>query len=108
MNRVLLVILFMSAAVLNATGVRGEDAVPQRELISSQLRDQSVAVLRETLARQSRWVKVHAAEYLLELSYPQEIQAAFAAEREAHETEPQYRIGIWRVLARAATSATER
>ena len=52
------------------------------------------------LRKESRWVKVHAAEYLLALDYPQGVRDTFMAELKVRESEPQYRIGIWRVLAR--------
>ncbi|HIA48578.1 MAG TPA: Na+:solute symporter, partial [Candidatus Hydrogenedentes bacterium] len=46
--------------------------------------------------------------HLLSLGYPQEVAAKFMQELETFENEPEYRIGIWRVLARAATSPDER
>jgi SSS family solute:Na+ symporter len=76
--------------------------------VTHAMRDRALAVLRETLARESRWVKVHAAEHLLALSYPEGVQAEFEAERKAHEEEPQYRVGIWRVLARCADHPDDR
>lgn len=72
------------------------------------LRQRSVDVLRSVLqtaqggVTEQRWIKVHAAEFLLQLDHPQGVWDTFELEREARENEPQYRIGIWRVLAKAA------
>ncbi|NLF08030.1 MAG: sodium/solute symporter [Pirellulaceae bacterium] len=52
--------------------------------------------------------EVHAAEYLLALDYPQGVKEAFLEEEKLHGGEPRYRIGIWRVLARAAYDPVER
>lgn len=71
------------------------------------LRERSIRVLRKVMGRENRWVKVHAAEYLLQAGYPQGVTDAFLAEAGIHGDEPQYRIGIWRVLARAAENEQE-
>jgi len=68
------------------------------------VREQAVEVLRTNLAQEARWVKVHAAEFLLELGYPEGVYETFDAERIEHGDTPLYRIGIWRVLAKASTS----
>ena len=47
-------------------------------------------------------VKVHAAEYLLALDYSQGVMDEFLEELKEHGEEPEYRIGIWRVLARGS------
>jgi SSS family solute:Na+ symporter len=70
--------------------------------VDEPLRQQCVDVLRRVLDREERWVKVHAAEYLLALDYPEGVWETFQKERDLHEQEAEYRIGIWRVLARAA------
>ncbi len=108
MIRVFLILLFAIATGAGVSSVRADGPETEHELITAELRDRSLATLRETLAQESRWIKVHAAEHLLTLSYPQGVYEAFEAERVAHEQEPQYRIGIWRVLARAAATAEER
>ena len=69
--------------------------------IDDALRDRALETIRQTMRDQSRWVKVHAAEYLLELDYPQEVEETFLEELKQFENEPQYRVGIWRVLTRA-------
>jgi hypothetical protein len=56
-------------------------------------------VLRDALANESGFLKVHAAEYLLALGARDEVAKAFQEEFRLHPNEPKYRIGIWRVLA---------
>ena len=53
-------------------------------------------------------MKVHAAEFLLELDYPAGVEDAFLKELETFGQEPEYRIGIWRVLARASYNPNEK
>ncbi|HUT25690.1 MAG TPA: sodium/solute symporter [Sumerlaeia bacterium] len=86
--------LFFPAIV----GAQENSAQPPR--VTPELRERCVKVLRDALQNEERWVKVHAAEHLLALGYPQDVREAFEAELAAHGEEPQYRIGVWRVLAR--------
>ncbi len=67
-----------------------------------------MAELRRALKNEVGWVKVHAAEALLALSYGDGVLDAFDRELRDHGSEPQYRMGIWRVLARAASDRTQR
>lgn len=62
-----------------------------------------VRELQFILRTQPQWVKVHAAEYLLRLGYPDGVREAFLDEERRSGSEPRYRIGIWRVLARTAS-----
>lgn len=68
-----------------------------------------VDVLRDILDTQDKWVKVHAAEFLIwqqqDSAYVREV---FLKEAKLYDTVPQYRVGIWRVLAQAATDQEER
>jgi SSS family solute:Na+ symporter len=89
-----------SAAVLGgglvATG-HGRDAVePARR------------TLREVLARESEWIKVHAAEVLAAQGEKKLVRDVFLAELKAHGSESPYRIGIWRTLALAAETTAAR
>jgi len=98
--------LFPMVAVLIIAGsTLAGDAGPS--WVTRALRERSVAVLRKVMNGEERWAKVHAAEYLLEAGYPEGIREAFLAEASIYGNEPQYRIGIWRVLARAADSEQE-
>ncbi len=70
-------------------------------------REGLVDLLREALHESRGWVRIHAAEALLWHGYTEEVAAAFSGEAktnfgEAGTSEPERRIGIWRVLARAA------
>ncbi len=72
------------------------------------LRAQCVETLRDGLQSGERWKKVHAAEALLDLDYRKGVYAAFREELARHGEEPEYRIGIWRVLAQGASTVEER
>ena len=76
--------------------------------VSDSLREEALRELRTNLATQSRWEKVHAAEYLLWLGYPQKVQQTFEEERKKSESVSPYRIGIWRVLAQVAPTPEEK
>ncbi len=76
--------------------------------VTPELRGQAVRVLRSVLENEERWVKVHAAEFLLELDYPDGVEQAFLDEFNTHGEEPEYRIGIWRVLAKATYDPKEK
>ena len=76
--------------------------------VTDELRERAVKTLRDAMVNEPRWVKVHAAEHLLSLGYPQDVAVIFMQELELFGSEPEYRIGIWRVLARAAISPEEK
>ena len=90
----------MLAAVLFAAW----PARAEEPAVTEELRLRALDVLRDTLANEPEWVKVHAAEFLLGLRYTEGVRATFETERELHEDQPQYRMGIWRVLAKASPS----
>ena len=93
---------FLSFAFLLPALAEPETVLP------SGLREQAVDTLRRAMAEEPEWVKVHAAEALLSLGHPEGVKEAFEAERARDEQKLQYRIGIWRVLARAAQTQEER
>jgi SSS family solute:Na+ symporter len=95
----------VAALVLVLLGAAG--ARPSAEQ-SGSLRPQALRVLRTAMESEQRWIKVHAAEALLSLNEPQDVARTFEIELAANGGEPQYRIGIWRVLAQAARSDRER
>lgn len=64
--------------------------------------------LRDVLAREGGWIKVHAAEVLANHGEAARVREAFLEELKAHGSEPQYRIGIWRTLALASANETGR
>ncbi len=76
--------------------------------VDAPLRAQAVQVLRDSLEHEQRWIKVHAAEALLSSGQPDGVARAFESELISHDSEPEYRIGIWRVLAQAAPTDRQR
>jgi len=108
MNRLLTIVLLWISTGVCLSPTFGAEATSEQEIISVESREAAVAALREALEVEQKWIKVHAAEFLLGLSYPLGVYETFEAERVAHENEPQYRIGIWRVLSQSATSPQER
>ena len=72
----------------------------------SETREQPVHVeeeagntLRKILHEQQEWVKVHAAEFLIWTGHPEGVKEMYIKELKQFFEKPQYRIGIWRVLA---------
>jgi solute:Na+ symporter, SSS family len=72
------------------------------------MREEAVAVLRESLSDTDPWTKVHAAEALIRLDYRQGVQEVFDKELAEHGDDAPYRIGIWRVQAQLAYDQNER
>ena len=69
------------------------------------LQEEAVSVLRKVLHKQQQWVKVHAAEFLIWTGNERGVKQAFLKELELFHQKPQYRIGIWRVLAQVSDGA---
>jgi hypothetical protein len=77
-------------------------------VISEALKKESIEVLRTILQTHSEWVKVHAAEFLIGLGYPEGVQEIYLNEEKQYGNKSPYRIGIWRVLSKAATEPQEK
>jgi hypothetical protein len=75
---------------------------------SDALRDQCLQELRNVLRSEKEWIKVHAAEYLLWIGEPAGVKTVYLDELRQFENQSPYRIGIWRVLAQAATTPEEK
>lgn len=58
--------------------------------------------LQRSVREQTQWAKVHTAEYLIDLGYRENLYDVFEQENELRSDIPEYRIGVWRVLARLA------
>ncbi len=71
---------------------------------SNTLRTQAIEQLRNALWEQPKFIKLHAAESLLELGYGEDVLSVFEKELKQFGGQPEHRVGIWRVLARAATT----
>jgi SSS family solute:Na+ symporter len=108
-NRVvpLLLVVLSAAVVLRAGTANGSSAPPSAD-VNESLRQRALSVLRTAMEAEDRWIKVHAAEALLSLGYPRGVARTFEKELASKGGEPQYRIGIWRVLAQAAPSDRQR
>ena len=78
------------------------------DVVSADLRQRAVDALRRALREEPRWVKVHAAEFLLALDYPEDVTRTFQEELDRTGNEPEYRVGIWRVLSRAEHNPIQR
>jgi len=69
--------------------------------------DISLKILLDNLHHQPKWIKVHAAEYLIDANQVAVVRREFLNELRDFGGEPQYRIGIWRVLARSSEDSAE-
>lgn len=102
---VLLILMILLAPEVQSVTAQ---VIDPRGGLPDELRQRAVQTLRDALVEQESWVKVHAAEFLLRLSYPQGVREEFQQELELHGEQPQYRTGIWRVLAKASRTPAER
>ncbi|GAA4445454.1 hypothetical protein GCM10023091_37180 [Ravibacter arvi] len=84
------------------------DETRENSHFSEALRTEAVSELKRVLTDTLRWEKVHAAEYLMELQYFDQIKEVFLREEKIHGKEPSYRVGIWRVLAQVPALSAER
>lgn len=73
-----------------------------------QEKTEAIQILQSNLIKQSEWVKVHSAEFLLWTGHPEGIKDVFLEEEKKFGQESPYRIGIWRVLAQAETKPEEK
>lgn len=64
--------------------------------------------LQYALENSTEWEKVHAAEYILNLGYSNNVHDIFIEEERQKRDEPYYRIGVWRVLNQAAITSEEK
>ena len=84
------------------TGIINLINISQMETVSLSLQEKkALTELNSTLEHRQKWIKVHAAEYLIWAGYPGAALKEFLKEEKIHSNEPQYRIGIWRVLVQA-------
>lgn len=76
----------------------------EKEMSVDELKKEAVDTLRKVLHGQQEWVKVHAAEFLIWTEHPEDVKEIYIKELEHFFEKPQYRIGIWRVLAQLSDS----
>lgn len=106
---------FLSHLVLAGTIFAGAnlsaasaDAAPSAIAIVAANEARALATLRQALAQENGWIKVHAAEVLIFHGEGKAVYATFLEEDKFHATELRYRSGIWRTLARVAPTPAER
>ena len=80
----------------------------KERIVSEELREAAVEKLQSTLHSELKWERVHAAEFLLNLGYTNNIYDIFLEEEKQKGDESYYRIGIWRVLAQASLKPEEK
>ncbi len=98
--------LFLTAGLLYVAGCASEKLSESQT--DAALRERALRTLRGALATGEHWPKVHAAEFLLALDYPAGVREEFEKQLAARGAEPRVRVGIWRVLARAAYDPRKR
>jgi len=95
--------IFLGAGLLAVIG-RAPAAADETE---AALAARARTVLRQVVATDQTWVRVHATEALIAAGEGEAMRALFLRERPAIETTV-YRIGVWRVLANTAHGTVER
>jgi SSS family solute:Na+ symporter len=69
-------------------------------------RQQLIHQLEQEMQANTSWVRIHAAEALIAHGVAEPVAASFAPE--VNHVAPPYRMGVWRVMARAAQKPAER
>ncbi len=100
----LLILACMALPDAHSAAPRGAtDSTPLPAMVAAAARES----LHEVLRVESTWVKVHAAEALLAAGEVDFVREAFEREDVAAGARA-YRVGVWRVLANASRSPSER
>lgn len=94
------VVLATLTPTRSTTAAETAPAIPAAET-------EAVDVVRDVMRREQGFVKVHAAEALIELGASAGVQDVFIAQEREHRSLPMYRLGVWRVLARLAAGTPE-
>ncbi|HEY8660208.1 MAG TPA: hypothetical protein VIL78_14345 [Hanamia sp.] len=89
-------ILYLLTGIINLINVSqmetGSPAIQEKK---------ALAQLNSILEHGQKFVKVHAAEYLIWTGHPEAPLKEFLNEEKIHPNEPKYRVVIWRVLVQA-------
>src|SRR4026208_2441058 len=93
-----LLALVLEGALGHLGGPAGASPLQSPDTPSQALRPQPAAGVRTTLHDEEKGSQVQGAEALLSLGYPQGVTQRFEIELASKGGEPEYRIGIWRVL----------
>lgn len=99
----------LSTTLLTILGVGIFLAIPQlADATDAALSGRCHETLDRALQEAQKWVKVHAAESLVAAGEGDKVVPVFKHELEASGNEPEYRIGIWRVLTQASSVPAEK
>lgn len=79
-----------------------------KEMPADEWRKEAVDTLRAVMHKQQQWVKVHAAEFLVWTGHPEGVKEVYSKELELFGDQPQYRIGIRRVLAQLSSGREQK
>ena len=102
-----LVAVVLAVRPPSAAGAAGRSRFEGANAAHVALAERALAVLEDALEREEGWVRIHAAESLIDVGERARIRRQF--ERELPQLEASaFRIGAWRVLARSAASPDER
>ena len=71
--------------------------------MDTSLRNEALDTLRSVLHSDLKWQSVHAAEFLVNLDYSEEVDSVFRERAEMYHDSLYYRQGIWRVLAQSSS-----
>lgn len=84
------------------TGIINLINLSQMEAVSPFFQEKkALAKLNSILEQRQKFVKAHAAEYLIWTGHPEAALKEFLKEEKIYSNEPKYRIVIWRVLVQA-------
>lgn len=75
---------------------------------TNKLAEQATNELQTVLKTQQKFVKAHAAEYLIWTGHREEALKAFLKEDSLYSSEPKYRVVVWRVLVEAEKSNADK
>jgi HEAT repeat protein len=89
-------ILYILICVINIINI-----FPMETISPSIQEKKALAELNSILEHSQKFVKVHAAEYLIWTGHPEAALKEFLKEEKIYSNEPKYRIVIWRVLVQA-------
>jgi len=91
-------ILYLLAGIFNLINISQMETAPP-----SVQEKKALAELNTVLQQRQKFIKVHAAEYLIWTGHAEAPLTAFHNEEKLHSAEPKYRVVIWRVLVQAET-----
>lgn len=100
-------VCFAVASVVPLSCGAGSAIGPSKQETEA-LHNRCADILREVLQKGQRFVKIHAGEALVMTDYSEGVAEAFQQELVSHANDPEYRVTIWRVLARCPGTEAER